>query len=294
MFEYDDLVETFTELVRRASTQLPADVRAALKRGRDREQDDSLALKALDTIAENVELAAENSAPICQDTGTPVVWISYPVGVSTRMLAKAFTAAVEKATERKYLRPNAVDTLSGRNTGTGTGRGIPFIHFHEWDDQALDVRMILKGGGSENVGTQYKLPEPRLEAGRDLEGVRRVVLDAVVEAQGKGCAPGILGVCIGGDRVSGAEKAKEQILRPLEDSNEIPELAELEERLLREGNELGIGPMGFGGKTTLMGVKIGVLDRLPACYFVSVTYMCWADRRAAVRVDGSGDVTWLN
>lgn len=294
MFENHDLVETFTELVRRASTQLPEDVVAALNEGRAREQQDSLALKALDTISANVSLAAEKSAPICQDTGTPVVWISHPVGVSTRRLASDFTTAVEQATERKYLRPNAVDTLTGRNTGTGTGRGIPFIHFHEWDDDALEVRMILKGGGSENVGAQYKLPEARLQAGRDLEGVRRVVLDAVVEAQGKGCAPGVLGVCIGGDRVSGAEKAKEQILRPLGDVNPDPELAALEARLLEEGNQLGIGPMGFGGATTLLGVKIGVLDRLPACYFVSVTYMCWASRRAAVRVNGAGEVSWLS
>jgi len=124
--------------------------------------------------------------------------------------------------------------------------------------------MILKGGGSENVGAQYKLPDTGLQAGRDLEGVRRVVLDAVLKAQGKGCAPGVLAVCIGGDRVSGYEHSKEQLLRPLKDTNSIPELAELEDRLLVEANELGIGPMGFGGKTTILGVKIGVLDRLHA------------------------------
>jgi fumarate hydratase class I len=154
--------------------------------------------------------------------------------------------------------------------------------------------MILKGGGSENVGAQYKLPDGKLGAGRDLEGVRRAVLDAVVSAQGMGCAPGVLGVCIGGDRVSAFEESKRQLLRPLKDTSPVPELAELEERLLREGNELGIGPMGFGGKTTLLAVKIGVLDRLPACYFVTISYMCWADRKAAVSIDEGGDVTWLS
>jgi fumarate hydratase class I len=154
--------------------------------------------------------------------------------------------------------------------------------------------MILKGGGSENVGAQYKLPDGRLKAGRDLDGVRRAVLDAVVEAQGKGCAPGVLGVCIGGDRVSAFEASKRQLLRPLTDRNPIPELAELEERLLREANGLGVGPMGFGGSTTLLAVKIGVLDRLPACYFVTVTYMCWADRKAAVGIDRRGEATWLS
>jgi fumarate hydratase class I len=209
-------------------------------------------------------------------------------------LKNDFTEAVRKATSLKYLRPNAVDTLSGRNTGNGTGRAIPFLHFEEWDGPGLEVRMILKGGGSENVGAQYKLPDTGLQAGRDLEGVRRVVLDAVLKAQGKGCAPGVLAVCIGGDRVSGYEHSKEQLLRPLKDTNSIPELAELEDRLLVEANELGIGPMGFGGKTTILGVKIGVLDRLPACYFVTVTYMCWADRRAAVRIDEEGGLTWLS
>ncbi len=286
--------ETFVELIRKASTELPADVVAAIEGGRDVEEDGGLASIALGTILNNIELARESSAPICQDTGTPVVWIHHPVGVSTRGLKSDFIAAVREATSRKYLRPNAVDTMTGSNTGDGSGRGIPFLHFEEWDEKRIEVRMILKGGGSENVGAQYKLPDSGLGAGRDLEGVRRVVLDAVVDAQGKGCAPGVLGVCIGGDRVSAFEESKRQLLRPLEDTNPDPELAKLEERLLREGNELGIGPMGFGGQTTLLGVKIGILDRLPACYFVTVSYMCWADRKAAVSIDQEGGVQWLS
>ncbi len=294
MFNDVDLVETFTELIRRASTELPPDIVQAIQAGRDREEPDSLAQKALDTILMNIGLAGRKSAPLCQDTGTPVVWITHPVGMSTRRLKNDFTNAVVRATERKYLRPNAVNTLTGANTGNGAGRGIPFIHFEEWDEPVIQVRMILKGGGSENVGTQYKLPDTRLGAGRDLEGVRRAVLDAVVEAQGKGCAPGVLGVCVGGDRVSAYEHSKEQLLRPLGDTNPVEELAALEARLLEETNELGIGPMGFGGKTTIMGVKIGVRDRLPACYFVTVTYMCWADRRASAQIDQEGGVTWLS
>jgi fumarate hydratase class I len=286
--------ETFVELIRRASTQLPADVVEALEEGRISEEGGGLACIALDTVLSNVDMAREGSAPICQDTGTPVVWIHYPVGVSTRKLKEEFEAAVREATSLRYLRPNAVNTLSGANTGDGAGRGIPFLHFEEWDEPRVEVRMILKGGGSENVGTQYKLPDGRLGAGRDLEGVRRAVLDAVFQAQGKGCAPGVLGVCVGGDRVSAFEESKRQLLRPLKDTNPVPELAELEERLLAEGNELGIGPMGFGGNTTLLAVKIGVLDRLPACYFVTVSYMCWADRKAAVSIDEGGKVQWLS
>jgi len=294
MGDAESYTETFVELIRRASTELPAEVVEALEDGRVAEESDGLASIALGTILNNVELARENSAPICQDTGTPVVWIHHPVGVSTRGLKNSFDAAVREATSRKYLRPNAVNTLTGSNTGNGAGRGIPFLHFEEWDEPRIEVRMILKGGGSENVGAQYKLPDVKLGAGRDLEGVRRAVLDAVVDAQGKGCAPGVLGVCVGGDRVSAFEESKRQLLRPLKDTNPVPELAELEERLLREGNELGVGPMGFGGKTTLLGVKIGVLDRLPACYFVTISYMCWADRKAGVSIDEGGNATWLS
>lgn len=294
MADTPNYVETFVELIRRASTMLPDDVRRALGNGRGLESDGSLAERALDTILNNVELAEQGSAPICQDTGTPVVWIHHPVGVSTREISAAFEEAVQEATRRTYLRPNAVDTLTGRNTGTGAGRGIPFLHFEEWDSDRIEVRMLLKGGGSENVGAQYRLPDGRLKAGRDLDGVRRVVLDAVVEAQGKGCAPGVLGVCVGGDRVSAFAESKRQLLRSVEDTNPVEELAALERRILDEANSFGIGPMGFGGATTLLGVKIGVLDRLPACYFVTVSYMCWADRRAAVSIEAGGQVTWLN
>ena len=287
-------VETFVELIRRASTDLPADIEGALEAGRKVESAGSLAEKALGTLLDNVAMARELSSPICQDTGTPVVWVHHPAGVSTRQLEEDFVEAVRQATARSFLRPNAVDTLTGKNTGHGTGRGIPYLHFEEWDHDRIEVRMILKGGGSENCGAQYKLPDGSLKAGRDLEGVRRAVLDAVFQAQGKGCAPGVLGVCVGGDRVSAFSESKRQLLRPLADVNPLPELAALEARVLKEANGLGIGPMGFGGQTTLLGVKIGVLDRLPACYFVTVSYMCWADRRAGVSIDTGGQATWLS
>lgn len=294
MLKKEQYVDKFVELIRRASTELPADVVAALRNGRAGEDAGSLAQQALDTILENVELARQKVAPICQDTGTPVAWVRYPTGTSTRLLQEAMEEAVRAATARSYLRPNAVNTLTGKNTGDGAGRAIPFLHFEEWDEQEVEVRLILKGGGCENVGVQYKLPDSRVQAGRDLEGVRKVVLDAVVQAQGKGCAPGVLGVCIGGDRVSGFSESKAQLLRLLSDRNEDDQLAALEETLLKEANQLGIGPMGFGGQTTVLGVKVGVLDRLPASYFVTVSYMCWADRRASVRLSKGGEATWLN
>ena len=286
----NDLTESFIELVRRASTDLPADVEAALRAAQAREEPGSAAAGALETILENVELARANSTPVCQDTGTPIFYVSHPQGMSTRELRAQIEAAVAEATARAYLRPNAVDSLTGRNSGNNLGIGYPTFHFEEWDVGArsprpdLKVDLLLKGGGSENVGAQYKLPHGPLNAGRDLEGVRKVVLDAVYQAQGKGCAPSVLGIALGSDRGYGYVHAKEQLFRPLDEVNPVPELAKLEERLLRECNELGIGPMGFGGKTTVFGVKIGAYHRLPACYFVSVAYMCWACRRARMIV----------
>ncbi len=286
----DDMTRAFVELIRRAATDLPADVEAALRTAQTREEPGSAAANALETILENVALARANSTPICQDTGVPIFYVFHPQEVSTRQLRTQMEAAVAEATRRSYLRPNAVDPLTGRNSGNNLGVGFPTIHFEEWDVGArlprpyLKVDLLLKGGGSENVGAQYKLPYGPLKAGRDLEGVRRVVLDAATRAQGKGCAPAVLGIALGADRGTGYVHAKEQLFRPLGDTNPVPELATLEERLLRECNALGIGPMGFGGKTTVFGVKIGAYHRLPACYFVSVAYNCWACRRARMTV----------
>ncbi len=281
-----DLTEAFVELIRRASTQLPADMERALRKARDQEEAGSAAQRALDTILKNVEMSRARSSAICQDTGTPIFTIYYPLGVSTRALADQIRRACAIATERSYLRPNAVDSLTGKNSGDNTGVDFPTMHFEEWDEEGIKVDLILKGGGCENVSTQYELPNSELGAGRDLEGVRRVVLDAVHKAQGLGCSPGVLGIAIGGDRGTSYLKSKQLLLRPVDDANEQPELAALEQRLLEETNQLGIGPMGFGGKTTVLGVKIGTLHRLPASFFVSVAYMCWANRRASMRVIG--------
>lgn len=303
-----DLTDAFVELFRKAATDLPPDMEKALAEAREREETGSAAEGALGALLQNVEVARRDGTPICQDTGTPIFEIYYPVGVSTRALARQVRRAAAIATEKSYLRPNAVDSLSGKNSGDNTGIDYPTIHFHEWQngpdpavgqqpfissgngngrsaaDTGIHVDLLLKGGGCENVSAQYKLPDARLKAGRDLDGVRRVVLDAVYQAQGKGCAPGVLGVAIGGDRGSSYIKSKQQLLRPLNDTNPEPELRQLEERLLQEGNQLDIGPMGFGGRTTLLGVKAGVQHRLPASYFVSIAYMCWANRRASMDV----------
>lgn len=289
-----DLTEAFVELVRRASTELPPDIQRALAEAKAREEPGTAAAGALDTILRNVEIARSTLRPICQDTGTPIFEVYYPLGFSTRRLEEQIRRAVALATERAYLRPNAVDSLSGQNSGNNTGEDFPTVHFHEWGQDHLHVDLLLKGGGCENVSIQYSLPDSRLKAGRDLDGVRKVVLDAVYKAQGEGCAPGVLGVAIGGDRGSSYIKAKQQLFRPLDDKNPVPELAELEEALYQQANELGIGPMGFGGRTTVLGVKIGTQHRLPASFFVTIAYMCWANRRASMDVLPNGEVRYAS
>jgi fumarate hydratase class I len=277
--EQPDLTDQFVELVRLAATDLRPDVEDALAAARDQEEPGSAAQGALETILENIRLARQDSTPICQDTGTPIFYIYYPSGWSTLKLRDQIREATVTATARAYLRPNAVDSLTGRNSGNNLGDDFPSLHFHEWEEAHLKVDLMLKGGGCENVGAQYKLPNATLQAGRDLEGVRRVVLDAVNQAQGLGCAPGVIGVAVGGDRGASYIRSKEQFFRPPDDQNQVSELAELEEHLTEEANQLGIGPMGFGGKTTVLGVKVDTLHRLPASYFVTASYMCWADRR---------------
>ncbi|HJO83647.1 MAG TPA: fumarate hydratase [SAR202 cluster bacterium] len=284
----DDLTEAFVELIRLTSTDLPADVEKSLVSAREQEAQGSAAVGALDTILENVSLARRESLPICQDTGTPIFYVNYPEGWSTRKLRGQIRNAVVEATKQSYLRPNAVDSVTDKNSGNNLGDdAFPTIHFEEVEGDELTVDLMLKGGGCENVGAQYSLPNGPLGAGRDLDGVRKVALDAVQKAQGQGCAPGFLGVAVGGDRGSSFDASKEVLLEKIDDANPDQALADLENRLTDDANEMGIGPMGFGGKTTVLGSKIKGLHRLPASFFVSISYMCWANRQKRMTIQGN-------
>jgi fumarate hydratase class I len=289
------LKENLLELIRRTSAEMPDDVSQALMRALQEEEKRTTAEFALQTIHLNMEMAASKSQPICQDTGSILFFVRCPVGYDQLVFEEAAREAVAEATRKGFLRQNSVDSITGKNSGTNLGPGTPVFHFHQSRDQrGADVRLVLKGGGCENVGAQYSLPDQRIGADRDLKGCRRAILDAVLQAQGKGCGPGVLGVCIGGDRATGYAYSKEQLLRLLDDRNENPELAALEEEIVRTANQLGIGPMGFGGRTTLLGCKICAVNRLPASFFVSVSYMCWAFRRRGI-VLGAGNeiVKWV-
>ena len=282
------LTQIFTELFRRTATALPPDILAALEAAREREEPGSVARDTFDVLIENSRLAKADSRPICQDTGMPFFEVAAPRGVSLGAVERAASAATRAATKAGFLRRNSVDTLTNKNPGDGAGKGMPIVHVHEGKGKALSVQLILKGGGCENVGAQSSLPNADLGADRDLEGVKKVVLEAIFNAQGKGCAPGVIGFCFGGDRANGYNEAKKQLFRSLDDVSPDPTIAAMEAELLEKGNLLGIGPMGYGGKTTLLGVKGSYLARLPASYFVSVSYMCWATRRASVEVLPSG------
>lgn len=281
-----EIEEKIAGLIQRTSSRLPADVLQALAAAIRREAKGSSARMILETLVQNAALARRKGTPMCQDTGTLTFF------VDERLRGLVTPAAVKKAvavaTEKGWLRRNTIDSVSGRSINSNTCDGAPVIHYVPAKSRraAPAVTLLMKGGGSENMSRQYSLPDAALGAGRDLEGVRRCVLDAVHKAQGYGCAPGILGVCVGGDRACGFEEAKHQLLRRLDDTNRDPALARLEKRLVKEANALGIGPMGLGGKTTVLGVKIGSRPRVPASFFVTVAYLCWAARRQTMRFGG--------
>jgi fumarate hydratase class I len=282
------------ELIRRTSTDLPQDVESVIRRSLKAEKKGTRAHHTIGAILENAELARVKDAPLCQDTGALLFEFRVPAGFDTNALVAVTRTAVSRATRHGYLRQNTIDSLSGASYETNVAHGSPVFHFHQGARKTVDVRLVMKGGGCENVGSQYSLPDVDLKAGRDLEGVRLCILDAVWKAQGNGCAPGVLGVCIGGDRATGYKVSKEQFLRKLSDKSRVKELARLENRIMRDVRRMEIGPMGLGGKTTLLGVKIDSLSRVPASMFVTVSFMCWAFRRRGMVLGPEGGLKrWI-
>lgn len=294
----DNLRTSILELVRKTSCEMPKDVLLTIQTATKNEKTGSRGRYAMDIICDNIKMASEKSQPICQDTGSILFFVEAQAGLNQFEFEDAAKWAVAEATAKGFLRQNSVDSLTGKNSGNNLGPGSPYFHFEQFcartpKHQNTNIRLILKGGGCENCGAQYSLPNKQLNAQRDLSGVRKCILDAVLQAQGKGCGPGILGVCIGGDRATGYMHSKKQLLRLLDDQNPVPELARLENEVLEISNSLDIGPMGFGGATTLLGCKIGALNRLPASFFVSISYMCWADRRQGVTLDKNNKIEKL-
>lgn len=273
------IVEKLVELIRETSSSIPEDIEKAIKAALKKEEKNSSAAVILKTIIDNCKLARKESTPLCQDTGTLTFFVDS--SLKKKVTVDAIKKAAAIATKRGYLRKNCIDSITGKSYDDNCAEGAPVVHYV---DNKPGVTLILKGGGSENMSRQYSLPDAALGAGRDLTGVRKCLLDAVQKTQGYGCAPGILGVCVGGDRATGYEVAKEQLLRNLADKHPDKTLAKLEKDILTDANTLGIGPMGLGGKTTLLGVKIASRPRVPASFFVTVAYMCWAARRRTIQI----------
>ncbi len=280
-----NLTDKIFDLIRRTSCEIPEDIRLALRKASSKEPRNSPARQQIGIILKNIEIASGRILPLCQDTGAITFYARCPRNFDKQAFRKAAESAIVKATEQGYLRKNSVCPVTGRNDGTNVGPGSPMIYWDENESKHLEVELLLKGGGSENVGMQYSLPDDGLEAGRDLDGIRRCVLDAVFRAQGKGCPPGIISVCVGGDRASGYAAAKKQFLRKIGERNSSPAIAKLEKQLLADINSLGIGTMGLGGKITALEIFITVLNRVPASYFVTVSQMCWACRRGELKVE---------
>ncbi|HXG56584.1 MAG TPA: FumA C-terminus/TtdB family hydratase beta subunit [Vicinamibacterales bacterium] len=290
--------DSIVELITKTSTDLPPDVRAAMASALAAEEPATRAGQALTIIAQNIDQAESCEGPICQDTGMPTFEVHVPVGANQIWMRARIREAIAEATRRGKLRPNSVDSITGENSGDNLGPGTPIIHFDQWEQPDVEVKLILKGGGCENTNAQYALPAELDHLGRadrSLEGVRKCILHAVWKAQGKGCSPGAVGVCVGGDRTSGYLHAKEQLFRTLDDTNPDVRLAGIEAAIMDEANRLTVGPMGFSGKASLIGCKIGALNRLPASFFVSIAYDCWAFRRLGVRLDAAtGAITsWM-
>lgn len=283
------MVDVIFNLIRDTSTSLPEDVLKSLASSSRKEGAGSSAAVILKTIRENCALAKKKALPICQDTGTLTFFVD--AALRSRLTPSHIRKAVAKATEEGFLRRNAIDSIDGRSYDDNCAHGAPVIHYVERGEvpglPPRGVALIMKGGGSENMSRQYSLPDDSLHAGRDMAGVKACLLDAVKKILGYGCAPGILGVAIGGDRATGFETAKMQLFRPLDEKPSCScetdkALRKLEKEVLSEANALGIGPMGLGGRTTLLGVKAASLARLPASFFVTVAYMCWACRRRVI------------
>jgi fumarate hydratase, class I len=282
--------QSLVDLIVKTSTDLPPDVRAAMRMAMHAEPSGTRSAQALTIIAQNIDQAAEGEGAICQDTGMPTFEVKVPVGANQIWMKQQIRSAVARATRTGYLRPNSVDSITGTNSGDNLGPGTPIVHFEQWERDEIEIRLLLKGGGCENMNAQYSLPlalEQLGRADRTLEGVRKCILHAVWQAQGKGCSPGAVGVCIGGDRTSGYLQAKEQLFRTIDDVNPDARLAQLEASIMGTVNSLGVGTMGFGGNVSLIACKIGAFNRLPASFFVSVAYDCWAYRRLGVVLDST-------
>jgi len=282
------LTNVALNLIRKAAICLPEDVKHALRKAYDNETSE-IGKTQLKAILRNVELAEKQNVPICQDTGTITFYVKAGSNVKNLDRVEAtLISAVREATKHVLLRPNAVDPFTQKNSGDNTGRHAPQINWEIVPGDRLELTVMLKGGGSENVSALGML-----NPSEGMKGIKKFVVDAVVKAGAQPCPPTILGVAFGGGAEVAMALAKRALLKPLNEKNSDPRIAELERDLLVAANMTGIGPMGLGGDTTVLGVHVDDAYRHPASFPVAVAFSCWCDRRASARISGKGQVEYL-
>jgi fumarate hydratase subunit alpha len=276
------------ELLRLAATKLPQDVKEALKKAY-REEESETGKTQLGAILNNIKLAEKIGVPICQDTGTIIFYVK--VGAKVKRIDKieeALRRATGRATEEVPLRPNAIDPFTQKNTGNNLGRLIPHVNWEIVPGDSLEITAFPKGGGSENASTLNIL-----EPSEGVKGMKKFVIDTIIKAGGKPCPPTIVGVGVGGGADIAMKLAKAALLKPVGELNPDSNIAEIEKELYEAANMTGIGPMGLGGKFTVLDVKIEWAHRHPSSYPVAVAFQCWAARRASARINSDGTVKYL-
>lgn len=286
MLQISDIEKKLVEAIRKAETELPADVVTVLKEAYKREENGSVARSQFDAILKNIEVAKAEGLPLCQDTGTQTFFVEVGTDFKDiKLLKPAIINAVRRATDEVPLRPNTVEPFTGSNPNDNTGRFIPHITWELVEGQEVIINILPKGGGGENMSALGML-----KPAQGIEGAKQFIINHVIQSGGKPCPPTVLGIGIGGGADLSLKLAKKSLLRKLGERHSDAEIAKLEEELIKAINSTGIGPMGLGGKTTVLDVHIEWAHRHPASFPVGIVTQCWADRRAQLIIHSDGSM----
>lgn len=277
MISEETIKNTISELYKKAVITLGEDVKNSLEDALKNE-DNELGQLNIKAILKNIELAEKNGIPMCQDTGLPIIFVKLGK-VQVENLYEGIIKGIHKATEEVPLRPNIVDPLTRKNTNNNTGNLIPPIDIELIDEDYIEITIFPKGFGSEN-NNALKMALPS----EGIEGIKSFVVETVLKAGGKPCPPTIIGVGIGGTSDLAMKLAKKALTHKINEENPDPVLEKLEEDIKKEINSSDIGPMGLGGKTTTLDVKIIKADTHTAGLPIGVCIQCWANRYATKRI----------
>jgi fumarate hydratase subunit alpha len=276
-----DIQNAVVELLRKTVVKLPADVEQAIRKAYAAETDEVPRMQ-LKAIVDNIELAEKMNTPMCQDTGVTIFYVTLPRDCHANV-EKGIVEGVRKATKEVPLRPNAVHPITRKNPGDNVGERMPYINWKFADQDHIEITVMTKGAGSENM-SQLAMLTP--SAG--LKGIKEFALNTLLRAGSNPCPPTIIGMGIGGSADISMKLAKEALLRPIDVRHKDPEIAKLETELFEAINMLGVGPMGLGGKTTMLGLNIEYAYCHTASLPVAINVQCWAGRRGTVRIHPDG------